>query len=207
MMHKKLQILILEDCAIVRNLATRRCNEGPDSSHYIKLGKVQLYEVQWAQWFEKLKELPDLRNFQIGSSRIRLPGERGPRFLSEINEGPPYAMPSDRFMYGLFPDRYLTMAEGRVECPWILRYYTPSQPGYPAFDGSDRNALRSFLRKIDQSVKEDVDSNHAGRVRELIGHVEPRADGSGGPIEPEVWGWDGIRGWDGIGARQGCSFV
>lgn len=39
-------------------------------------------------------------------------------------------------------------------------------------DDSDRDALRAFLHKIGQSVPENVDSNHAGYVRGLMGCVK-----------------------------------
>lgn len=139
-------------------------------------GQVRLYNTRWAHYFDKMREnLPQLKHFEIGSSRVRAPGEEGPFFQSERHDGPPFNIPS-RLLFGLFPDRYLKMSEnaGCSCCSWLLRnedHRRPKRQGL-LLDNPDRDALRRLLQKIGQVVTEDADSDHAGYVRKLMGRVK-----------------------------------
>ncbi|KAJ5901028.1 F-box domain protein [Penicillium subrubescens] len=189
--------LKLHDCAIVHRLimwtspqgvvradqchaSLRIVNDGPR-------GKVRLYNTRWSQYFDKMQlQLPQLKHFEIGSSRVRAPGEEGPSFMSEEHHGPELNRPS-QFLFGLFPDRYLKMAD-KAGCPccswvlgscsWVLGRAEQEGPKRQKLllDDSDREALRGLLQKIGQSVHEDANSDHAGYVRKLMGRV--KADNS-----------------------------
>jgi hypothetical protein len=178
--------LKLDDCAIVHRLvlwvaphgvvrvepshaSLRIVDDGPKD-------KVRVYNTRWDQYFDKMKEkLPQLRHFEIGSSRVRGPGEEGPSFRSEKHHGPSFNKPS-QFLFGLFPDRYLKMVDvsGCSCCSWVLGNAEQEGPKRQTLlvDNSDREALRGLLQKIGQSVHEDADSNHAGYVRKFMGRVK-----------------------------------
>lgn len=190
---RTLTYLKLDDCAIVHRLvmwcspqgvvradhchaSLRIVNDGPR-------GKVRLYNTRWSQYFDKMEEqLPQLKHFEMGSSRVRAPGEEGPSFMSEEHHGPELNRPS-QFLFGLFPDRYLKMVDkaGCPCCSWVLGSAEQEGPKRQKLllDDSDREALRGLLQKIGQSVHEDADSDHAGYVRKLMGRV--KADNSQPP--------------------------
>lgn len=183
-----LRSLKFDDCAIVHRLVLWPTLRGgrlagdyrhEETSHIVDDGpkdKVRLYNTRWADYFDKMKEnLRNLKQFEIGSSRIRALGEEGPSFQSEMFDGPSFNERS-QFLFGLFPDRYLKMAERSACtcCSWTLQNVQQERPKRQRLilDNSDRDALRALLHKTAQSVKENVDSNHAGYVRGLMGWVK-----------------------------------
>jgi hypothetical protein len=121
------------------------------------------------------EDLPQLKHFEFGSSRVRAAGEEGPFFQSERHDGPSFNVPS-KFLFGLFPDRYLKLGEdtGCACCSWVLRNEPQQRPKRQGLilDTPDRDALRRLLQKIGQVVQEDADSDHAGYVRKLMGRVK-----------------------------------
>lgn len=183
---RTLRSLKFDDCAIVHRLvlwpqprgrimadhchaSLRIVDDGPRD-------KVRLYNSRWAQYFDRMKnELPQLKHFEMGSSRVRAPGEEGPSFKSEVHDGPPFNKPP-QFLFGLFPDRYLKMSEvtGCPCCSWMLQNVKQQRPKRQGLilDNPDRDALRKLLQKIGQSVQEDTDSDHSGYVRGLMGRVK-----------------------------------
>ncbi|CEJ58528.1 hypothetical protein PMG11_07182 [Penicillium brasilianum] len=183
---RTLSALKLDDCAIVDRLVL-----WPRSSGEVGIdvslaslrvvdngrgGKVRLYNTRWAHYFDKMKEdLPQLKHFEFGSSRVRAAGEEGPFFQSERHDGPSFNVPS-KFLFGLFPDRYVKLGEdsGCHCCSWVLQnepQQLPKRQGL-ILDNPDRDALRRLLQKIGQVVQEDADSDHAGYVRKLMGRVK-----------------------------------
>lgn len=183
---RTLSHLKLDDCSIVHRLVLWSTPQGVarvDHCHATlrvvddwPRGKVRVYNTRWAQYFEKMKQqLPRLKRFEMGSSRVRAPGEEGPLFTSEGHHGPPLNKPS-QFLFGLFPDRYLKMADeaGCRCCSWVLGNAEQEVPKRQKLllDDSDREALRGLLQKIGQSVHKDADSDHAGYVRKLMGRVK-----------------------------------
>jgi hypothetical protein len=120
--------------------------------------------------------LPHLKRFDFGSSRVRALGEEGPKFKSEASEGPKFGR-VNKFLFGLFPDRYLEMKDGSVRAPWILK--TRGQRPYykepPVADEPDLAMLRRLLEHTGQVVQENDKSSHASSVDSLIGWVETRS--------------------------------
>lgn len=180
--HKNLCSLTLDDCAIVYKLTLRDRNPTKEPSNSVDLviekgHAVQEYKMRWSVFFSRLMGLPGLRHFQIGSSRVRSPGEEGPDFKSESKEGPALRQPSAKFLFGLFPDRYLQMADGSPACEWVLRSpkETMATPEWLSnTQRTDRNALRVLLEYINQEVVENDESDHAGYVEKLVGKVKPK---------------------------------
>lgn len=174
-----LRSLKFDDCAIIYSLELCPCSKPQDSSgqltREIDGGRVyQLYNGLWAEWFRALGNgLPCLQRFEFGSSRVRAPGEIGPRFKSEASMGPKFGH-TNQFLFGLFPDRYLEMKDGTLDIPWILR---PLGRGRkfkdPPQSNEDESALRRLLQVIRQTVRENDTSSHAAKVRGLMGSVEP----------------------------------
>lgn len=180
--QKKLYSITLDDCAIVyklilgdRNPIKEPCNS---VDMIIEKGSaVQEYQMRWGYYFNRLQTLPALRQFNFGSSRVRQPGEEGPTFKSEWREGPAFKQPSRKFLFGLFPDRYLHMADASPACQWVLRppKETLKPPAWlSTCHRTDRLALRNLLESINQRVEENAVSDHAGYVEGLIGKVKPK---------------------------------
>lgn len=208
--------LKLDDCAIVHRLVLWSSPQGVVRADHCHASlrivddgprdKVRLYNTRWAQYFDKMRQqLLHLKNFEIGSSRVRALGEEGPCFMSEKHHGPSLNKPS-QFLFGLFPDRYLKMADeaGCPCCSWVLGNAEQEGPKRQnlLLDDSDREALRGLLQKIGQSVHEDTDSDHAGYVGKLMGRVKvdnsQRSKGSSSGVTSSCadWGseWDSY--WD-----------
>lgn len=175
-----LRSLKLDDCAII--YAMELCPSSKAEESVIQISReidgcrvYQIYTGLWAQWFRAMGNgLPFLRRFEFGSSRVRAPGEQGPRFKSEASVGPKFGC-TNQFLFGLFPDRYLEMKDGTADIPWILRPLGRCRKfrDPPQSDEFDRRALRRLLQVIGQVVAEDVTSSHAAKVRDLMGFVEP----------------------------------
>lgn len=171
--------LKLDDCAIVYSMELAPGSKSEFGSPNVDIGidggrVYQLYRLVWANWFQQLANgLPHLRRFDFGSSRVRAPGENGPRFESETLEGPKFGHTND-FLFGLFPDRYLEMKDGAAETQWVLRT-VPKQRQFgerPDVDQPDISALRQLLVITGQVVRESDTSNHAAKVVDLFGSVE-----------------------------------
>lgn len=173
-----LRSLKLDDCAIIYSLELVPKSKA-EECYQVKLevdgGQVyQIYHAVWAHWFRQLANgLPHLRRLEVGSSRVRAPGEEGPKFQSEASVGPKFGH-TNPFLFGLFPDRYLEMKVGTSDIPWILR---PRGQGRkfkdrPESDEEDLVTLRRLLQVTGQMVRENDTSNHAARVNNLIGSVE-----------------------------------
>lgn len=182
--QKKLRSLILDDCAIIDGLVLNdeSLTREPHWSVEVVMMKgrqVQFYKTRWSQYFRMLSQLPQLKEFRIGSSRVRQPGEEGPRFESERSKGPPFKQPAAKFLFGLFPDRYLMMSDATAACQWLLRNTPQVRRGTDQLDEADRDALRSLLQKIGQTVDEDATSDHAGYVEDLIGKVKAKDSSKG----------------------------
>ncbi|KAF3384444.1 hypothetical protein F1880_002670 [Penicillium rolfsii] len=174
-----LRSLKFDDCAIVYSMELAPGSKGEFGSQSIDVGIVggrvyQLYRLVWADWFQQLANgLPHLQRFDFGSSRIRAPGEIGPKFESETLEGPRFGH-TNEFLFGIFPDRYLEMKDGAGETPWVLRI-VPSQRRFkepPDVDQPDISALRQLLAITGQVVRESDISSHAAQVVDLIGSVK-----------------------------------
>lgn len=179
--HRKLRSLVLDDCTIVYKLHLRDRNPQIEDCASVDLvieqgGAMQEYQATWSQFFDRLNSLTELRHFKFGSSRVRQRGEEGPVFESEHHAGPPLGQ-SAKFLLGLFPDRYLHLADGTAACQWVLRppkesvirpyWVTTSQE-------PDKAALVSLLKSLGQDIKWNDTSNHAGYVRDLIGKVKQK---------------------------------
>lgn len=175
-----LRSLKLDDCAIIYSMELCPSSKAEESAIQISrevdgCRVYQMYTGLWEQWFRALVNgLPHLRRFEFGSSRVRAPGEQGPRFKSESSVGPKFGR-TNQFLFGLFPDRYLEMKDGTADIPWILRPLGQRRKfkDPPQSDDVDCLALRHLLQVIGQAVEEDVTSSHAAKVRGLMGSVEP----------------------------------
>jgi hypothetical protein len=178
--HKDtLRSLKFDDCAIIYSmeLSPGSNNEfnGVDIDMGIDGGRVyQLYKLRWPDWFQQLAtDLPHLKQFDFGSSRVRAPGEWGPKFRSETLVGPKFGH-TNEFLFGLFADRYLELKDGTGETPWMLRPMSTLRvfAARPESDEDDIAALRQLLTVTGQVVRENDTSRHAVKVVELMGEVE-----------------------------------
>lgn len=176
-----LQSLKFDDCAILYCLQTPPDNpfisqtlaKKVEIKHGLKMGLCQL---RWQEWFHKFRAgLPNLTNFQFGSSRIRAPGEEGPVSEAERVNGPRFGQKA-KFLLGLFPDRYLEMKQNLEEAPWILDPPAETYKKRPQCDKADLVALRLLLKHTKQYVDENSTSDHAGYVENLLGRIRPRGD-------------------------------
>ncbi|KAJ5370889.1 uncharacterized protein N7496_006981 [Penicillium cataractarum] len=177
-----LRSLKLDDCAIIFSMELGPTGPAEtETAHVVidlKAGRVnQAYRLLWATWFQVIANgLPHLHQFEFGSSRVRAPGEIGPKFRSEISEGPTFGH-TDQFLFGIFPDRYLEMKDGDGNTPWVLRRKSRSKcMARPAADEGDLAALRSLLERIGQVVRENDASSHAANVNNLIGSVDTNSE-------------------------------
>lgn len=176
-----LRSLKLDDCAIIFSLELGPTGPAETETAHMAIdlnaGRVdQVYRLlwaTWATWFQVIaNRLSHLRQFEFGSSRVRAPGEIGPKFRSEISEGPTFGH-TNQFLFGLFPDRYLEMKDGDQNTPWVLRRKSRRKcKPRPAADEDDLAALRSLLERIGQVVRENDASSHAANVDNLIGSVD-----------------------------------
>lgn len=173
-----LRSLKLDDCAIIFSMELGPTGPAETETAHMAIdlnaGMVdQVYRLLWATWFQVIaNRLPHLRHFEFGSSRVRAPGEIGPKFRSEISEGPTFGH-TNQFLFGLFPDRYLEMKDGDEHTPWVLRRTSRRKcKARPAADEDDLAALRSLLERIGQVVRENDASSHAANVNNLIGSVD-----------------------------------
>jgi hypothetical protein len=174
--------LKFDDCAIIYCMELAVTSKAEPNSVCISTenegGRVyQRYWLRWDIWFQALAYgLPHLKRFDFGSSRVRALGEEGPKFKSEASEGPKFGR-VNKFLFGLFPDRYLEMKDGSVRAPWILK--TRGQRPYykepPVADEPDLAMLRRLLEHTGQVVQENDKSSHASSVDSLIGWVETRS--------------------------------
>ncbi|KAJ5433152.1 uncharacterized protein N7458_012308 [Penicillium daleae] len=174
--------LKFDDCAIIYCMELAVTSKAEPNSVCISTenegGRVyQRYWLRWDIWFQALAYgLPHLKRFDFGSSRVRALGEEGPKFKSEASEGPKFGR-VNKFLFGLFPDRYLEMKDGSVRAPWILK--TRGQRPYykepPVADEPDLAMLRRLLEHTGQVVQENDKSSHASSVDSLIGCVETRS--------------------------------
>lgn len=180
--HKKVRSLTLDDCPIVYKLLLKDRNPKKEDCASVDMviekgGAMQEYKLVWSQVFSRLLAWPNLREFKFGSSRVRQPGEEGPVFQSECTIGPPLGQKPAKFLFGLFPDRYLHLANGTDSCEWILRPST-AQMKRPDWvvnaQDSDRAALLNLLSGIGQEAVENDKSEHAGYVVDLIGKVKKK---------------------------------
>ncbi|KAJ5901027.1 uncharacterized protein N7473_005097 [Penicillium subrubescens] len=174
-----LRSLKFDDCAIIYSMELAPGSRADylldDINLGVEGGRVyQLYKLLWAAWFQRLaRGLPHLQQFDFGSSRVRAPGERGPKFKSETLVGPRFGHTTD-FLFGLFPDRYLEMKDGANEYPWVLRLISKLRKfeDRPVADEADISALRQLLAVTGQVVQENDTSNHAAKVVDLMGVIE-----------------------------------
>jgi hypothetical protein len=178
--HKNtLRSLKFDDCAILHCLQMDLGNSFDSRSRAQKVEKkdglkMQLCQIRWQEWFHKIRAgLPHLNDFQFGSSRIRAPGEEGPVFESERVKGPRFEQ-KPKFLFGLFPDRYLEMKQALERAPWILDPPVRKYKKRPQCDKADVVALRLLVKHTRQHVEENSTSSHAGYVEDLLGHVKPR---------------------------------
>ncbi|KAJ6036888.1 hypothetical protein N7540_001167 [Penicillium herquei] len=182
---KRLTTLVLDDCAIVygaqAGVIPREAGRVASVSFWREdddeFVHIVLNESRWSKWFNLFKEgLPKLNYFRMGNSRIRRPGEHGPFYASErFGTRPPYLVP--KTMFGLFADRYLGRYDELADVPlWVLDFPADTNMVTPGSQdlAADLAALRSLFAHIGQTVEEDANSDHAGYVRGLVGHVRER---------------------------------
>lgn len=118
--------LKFDDCAIIYCMELAVTSKAEPNSVCISTENEggRVYQRYWLRldiWFQALAYgLPHLKRFDFGSSRVRALGEEGPKFKSEASEGPKFGR-VNKFLFGLFPDRYLEMKDGSVRAPWILK--------------------------------------------------------------------------------------
>lgn len=164
-----LRSLVFQDYAMVYSMELRTiCPVGRANAGASVQWRAHWY---WDKWFKEFQtKLPELEHFGFGSRRVRSPGEEGPVYVSELLKGPAF-WEREKFLFGLFPDRYIAMAAGTEACPWILRPPRAHHPRVPTNGRRDHVALRSLMWSIGQGFEETDKSTHAAYVERLSGLV------------------------------------
>ncbi|KAJ5106975.1 hypothetical protein N7456_003650 [Penicillium angulare] len=191
---KTLESLVLDDCSIMysRQIPDHKVVEEPDKAILFIDAKedgkavevpVEITYMRWAHWLDRFKvELPHLRVFKIGSSRIRTDADSHPACGEEKTK--PTLNHYPEFLFGLFPDRYLAAEikhviitpKGRHEGDFTTLVSRDQTIPYEYWidakdDEEDHKALCSLVYKLKLDVPETTGSAHCGYVKDFMGRV------------------------------------
>lgn len=176
--HRTLRSLTLDDCTIVYKLRLRDRNPTTEDRRndlvFEKGGAMQEFKYTWRDFFISLPaQMNNLRQLKFGSSRIRQFDDIS-IYESESRVGPPLKQPAGKFLFGVFPDRYMHLQDGEDKCRWMLRpgKKSVSRPDWVKLSElGDRNALGWLCMRLQQEVIWNDTTDHAAYVVNGFGRV------------------------------------